>query len=451
MRFLVPGRFGRIDLATLPVGSTPGPTLWSSFEAAPTFQLMRRTAGPPSSPVAQERADARPGRRSLAVAISLLACLGAPVFITAGAGAQSIEDKQAQAEALADEIERNGMEISRLDEELLEAQIRIDELNAQIADTEQGIGATRAAAQSTDADLRSRTAELYVTGATGPELGALEGGSFSDAAAREIYLEVAVDRDEELLDDLRVANERLRDQLGEQEDARAEADAQKARLDESLAALESANDRQRELLEQTQGELEELIRAEQARREREEAERARRAADDADDSGNDSSNDNDDSGNDGSNDDNDNGSNDDNDNGSNDDNGGPTVVAPNPRAQIAVDAAVAQVGTPYSFATPGSWDNPDPDSFDCSGLTGWAWYRAGYSLPHSSRAQFASLPHVSQGDLQPGDLVFYGSPIHHVGMFIGNGQYVHAPQTGDVVKISTIYRDDWAGGARVPG
>ena len=60
---------------------------------------------------------------------------------------------------------------------------------------------------------------------------------------------------------------------------------------------------------------------------------------------------------------------------------------------------------------------------------------------------------MSQDQLAPGDLVFYGHPIHHVGMYIGNGQYVHAPQTGDVVKVASIFRSDWAGAAArlIPG
>jgi cell wall-associated NlpC family hydrolase len=80
----------------------------------------------------------------------------------------------------------------------------------------------------------------------------------------------------------------------------------------------------------------------------------------------------------------------------------------------------------------------------------YAWAAAGVQLPHSSAAQYASLPHVPMDALAPGDLVFYGSPIHHVGMFIGGGRMVHAPQTGDNVKVSDIYRDDFAGAAR-PG
>ena len=456
-RFRSPGRRRPDEPTTVEAGSFDG----TENSNVPTFQLMRRTAGLPSSTVAQERAVARPGRRSLAVAISLLACLVAPVTLTSAAGAQSIEDKRAQAEALAEEIASNGMEISRLDEDLLEAQLRIEELESRMADTEASIASARTATEAAGADLEIRAAELYVSGSSSAGLPSFDSDDFSEAGARDIYLEVAAKRDSEMIDDLRVAKSRLVDQLDDLSTAKQQADSEKARLDSARAGLEAANIRQQELLDQTKGELADLIAEEQARREQAEAERARRAAEaraNADNNGNGTGNGDDDGSDSGDDDGSDNGGDSGGDNGGGDsggDNGGgdggPIVVAPNPRAQTAVDAAIAQVGTPYSFATPGSWDDPDPSSFDCSGLTGWAWYQAGYSLPHSSRAQFASLPHVAQSDLLPGDLVFYGSPIHHVGMYIGGGQYVHAPQTGDFVKIRTIYRDDWAGGARVPG
>jgi cell wall-associated NlpC family hydrolase len=113
------------------------------------------------------------------------------------------------------------------------------------------------------------------------------------------------------------------------------------------------------------------------------------------------------------------------------------------RGQVAVAEAYRQLGKPYQ------WGAEGPDRFDCSGLMLWAWAKAGVSLPHSSRMQFNEGHHVSQSELQPGDLVFYGNPIHHVGMYVGNGQMVHAPQTGDVVKVSSIYRDDYTGAVRL--
>jgi cell wall-associated NlpC family hydrolase len=112
------------------------------------------------------------------------------------------------------------------------------------------------------------------------------------------------------------------------------------------------------------------------------------------------------------------------------------------RAAVAVQAAYNELGKPYS------WGAAGPSSFDCSGLTMWSWGKAGVSLPHSSQAQYSSGNHVSRSDLQPGDLVFFGSPIHHVGIYIGNGQMISAPHSGDVVKIQDAFRGDYAGAAR---
>ena len=114
-------------------------------------------------------------------------------------------------------------------------------------------------------------------------------------------------------------------------------------------------------------------------------------------------------------------------------------------AGIAVSAAMSQLGVPYRFAA----EEPGV-AFDCSGLTKWAWGRAGVGMPHQSGAQYGSFPHVSQSEVQPGDLVFYYSPIGHVGIYIGNGQMIHAPHTGDVVKIATVHWNKVVGIAR-PG
>ena len=78
----------------------------------------------------------------------------------------------------------------------------------------------------------------------------------------------------------------------------------------------------------------------------------------------------------------------------------------------------------------------------------WAWAHAGVSLPHSSAAQYGATSRVSQSDWQPGDLLFYGSPIHHVGMYIGGGQMVEAPYTGASVRVVSPYRSDYVGAGR---
>lgn len=122
----------------------------------------------------------------------------------------------------------------------------------------------------------------------------------------------------------------------------------------------------------------------------------------------------------------------------------PANVPVSGRAGVAVATARAQLGDPYVWAASG------PGSFDCSGLTMYSWAAAGVSLPHSSSMQFSSGTHVSRSQLQPGDLVFFGSPIHHVGIYVGGGQMIHAPQAGDVVKYASISIMNYAGATR-PG
>jgi cell wall-associated NlpC family hydrolase len=123
-----------------------------------------------------------------------------------------------------------------------------------------------------------------------------------------------------------------------------------------------------------------------------------------------------------------------------------------PVARAAVRWALAQLGDPYR------WGASGPNAFDCSGLTSSAYAAAGAGIPRVSRDQWNAGPHVDVPNLLPGDLVFYASDtrnpgtIHHVGMYIGNGLMVHAPHTGDVVRVASIWRVGYIGATRViPG
>jgi len=112
-----------------------------------------------------------------------------------------------------------------------------------------------------------------------------------------------------------------------------------------------------------------------------------------------------------------------------------------PRSEI-MSIARRYLGAPYV------WGADGPNTFDCSGFTMFVYNQVGVSLPHSSRAQIGYGQRVSRSDLQPGDLVFFGSPIHHVGIYAGGGMMIHAPHSGDVVKISPMGRGDFAGACR---
>jgi cell wall-associated NlpC family hydrolase len=105
---------------------------------------------------------------------------------------------------------------------------------------------------------------------------------------------------------------------------------------------------------------------------------------------------------------------------------------PGGRAAVAARTACAQIGKPYAFGSGG------PGSFDCSGLTAYAWRAAGVHLRHHTTWQWQDTVPVSRADLRVGDLVFYYRDLHHVGIHVGNGWIVHAPTSGDVVRMKRV-------------
>ncbi|TLM74796.1 MAG: hypothetical protein FDZ70_07100, partial [Actinobacteria bacterium] len=108
-----------------------------------------------------------------------------------------------------------------------------------------------------------------------------------------------------------------------------------------------------------------------------------------------------------------------------------------------VETALAYHGVPYL------WGGATPAGFDCSGLVLYVFAQHGVQLPHYSGAQFLMGEKVDVADLQPNDVVFFGSPVHHVGIYIGGGYFIHAPRTGDFVKVSLLAaRKDFAGARR---
>jgi peptidoglycan DL-endopeptidase CwlO len=111
-------------------------------------------------------------------------------------------------------------------------------------------------------------------------------------------------------------------------------------------------------------------------------------------------------------------------------------------ADVAVSTALAQVGKPYR------WGATGPNAFDCSGLTSYAWRAAGVTIPRTSGAQYAGLRKVTRAQLQPGDLVFYNSPISHVAMYVGGDTIVEASRTGIPVRTASLSARNPVGYAR---
>jgi cell wall-associated NlpC family hydrolase len=122
----------------------------------------------------------------------------------------------------------------------------------------------------------------------------------------------------------------------------------------------------------------------------------------------------------------------------------PVAVPGSGRGSAAVAFAMAQIGDYYAYGGTG------PSMWDCSGLTGGAWAAAGVSVPRTSQAQFFGLPRVSMDALQPGDIVGYYGGVSHVGIYIGNGQIVHASRPGRPVSVAPLHSMPVAGAVR-PG
>ena len=318
------------------------------------------------------------------------------------AGADPIEDKRAQAAAIQDQIDANGERISALAEQFNAAQLRLDEADRAIADAQARIDAARAEVARIKHLVELRAASVYRRVVQGQSL---DGFDFDDARhllTRRHYASKQANRDASLLDQLAQAQEDLAREKADAEQARADAAAEQQRIEATRADLEAANAEQSRILEQVNGELEALVQEEARRRAEAEAARARARYGSSGGDGNPEQ--------------------------------FPNLPAPGQAAAAAIEFARAQLGKPYRYAASG------PASYDCSGLTMAAYAAAGISLPHYSGAQYSMLPHVPLSAMLPGDLVFWGrGGSSHEGMYVGNGLMIHAPHTGDVVKIAPVY------------
>lgn len=373
---------------------------------------------------------------------SALLCAFVASIVLPGQGAgATIDDKRREAAVVADRLESLRTRAEQLAEDYNDAQVRLAELTEAVAVTEASLATTEASFESVRSRMNDWAVRSYVEGSSlDPVLSVLSPSEGSDSlVGAEGYTSVALGRDDRLGDELRQTGDdtaRLGVLLADQKAATEQLAAEVEAARES--AERGANEAEAELAK-VKGELAQLVAEEEARRAREAEEAARRqraaeaaaaeaaaaASSSASRVGDEVSS------------------------------GAATAAAPSnpapkrvppppsPGAQGAIDAAMSMLGVRYKWAG----NSPD-EGFDCSGLLQWAWGRAGRYLPHSSRAMYAALPKVDFSDIQPGDLVFFGSPIHHVGMYIGGGQMVHSPQSGDVVKVSSVHRRDMVGVGR---
>jgi cell wall-associated NlpC family hydrolase len=403
-----------------------------------------------------------------ALAASVLAL---PFISSGGASGDPIGDKRAEAARIATKLDGLQEEAEVYAEQYNDAVIALDDVRDKVAAQQERVNTTQQRVKTARKALSSYAVGAYTSGGN-DELSALL-SSTDTASQRQGYVTAALGDKEDALDRLNGATSDNRHQLERLHQAKAAAAEAQAEVAEKKDATTAAVAEQRQIKSRVDGELADLVAKEQARRRaiairkareaaaraeaaaaaREQAQQAaaaekaqraastttseapstsaRRSTARATSSSTSSST-----------------------------TAAPSrhaapapapapaptaAPAPSPAppppappssggASAAIAAARSVLGVPYR------WAGASPSGgFDCSGLVMWAWSHGGKSLPHSSAGQYAMSRKISVSQLQPGDIVAYNSPVSHIGLYIGGGQMIHAPHTGDVVKISSIY------------
>ncbi|MDQ1457888.1 MAG: peptidoglycan DL-endopeptidase CwlO, partial [Actinomycetota bacterium] len=357
------------------------------------------------------------------VFLSVAACLSA---IPALASPETdYANATAQAAKIQVQIASNSRRADILDEQYLIAQRAVTAAKRKITATQQQISVIEARARRLRDRLGSRAALLYIGAGNHDPIG-INVSSVQDLGSRAQYADAAAAKDGHLLDDLKRADAQLSSQRDTLEGQLAAAQDQELAAEGSRRAVAQINASMQKLLDSTSANVRVLVAqieqqalaaaaaAERAWLQRLAAEQASRRAHAPD--------------------------------------GGATapvpgdvgaapgnLPAPTVGALAAVAYARAQLGKPYVYAAVG------PDAFDCSGLTMMAWAQGGVLMEHGSQAQYNAFPHVPLDQLQPGDLVFFGTSgpaNHHVGIVVGPGIMIDAPHTGAYVQLVSYFQPD---------
>ncbi len=349
----------------------------------------------------------------------LLVGVGTPLVLAgAPASADPVATLQQRAQYIAAQIQAANVKLTILDESYLQAKARVASLAQQVAAATKAIGSAEQALAKDQSHLRQVAIEAYVTGGESQSLSVVFNGTQQTAGMQQAYIQAAsgnldesettveinqraltidrtaLDNSERLARDNEAA---ITTDLAQAQAITAKLNTEEANVKGQLAAAVAAAAQAKAAAYAAQ--LAAAARAAEAIAQQQQQQTV----------------------------------------------APPTpVAAPSPSlppvaggttGQIAVNAAQSQRGIPYVWggATPGA-------GFDCSGLTMWAWSQAGVSLAHGATEQYYEIQHVSMGDLQPGDLIFYGDAylLYHVVMYIGDGMVVQAEETGTNVMDTPI-------------
>ncbi len=370
------------------------------------------------------------------VAVAAAAVTAVTAVGPSPASADPVDDQRARVEQITDELERLEERSSVLGEDYVTALDELKQVEAEVAAAQQRVSEQESAVNTLRGELSQVAVRAYM-GAGTNGFGAMFSNSSAVTAAlqRDQLSRVALSAGTATTDELDQAISDLQDERDALERKQEEAAAKAEQVEEAKQATDEQKAEYEEARTEAEAELGRRIQEEEERRARESYARMQREAEQAaarqasasqqaqaraqaaPASG-----------------------------GGGGGGGGeavaaaprpapvaPAIPAASSRAGTAINAALSQVGVGYRYATaePGV-------AFDCSGLTSWAWAQAGVSLPHQSRAQQASVPNVPIDAAQPGDLLFFYSPISHVSIYLGGGQHVHARNPGTTVTVAAV-------------
>jgi len=371
--------------------------------------------------------------------VGTIALIGAVVLLTPSPApaeprrpTQSVDDLKAQAKKLAERLDELGTRSSVLDERYNQARIELATLDQKVATNQSDVAAAKASLSQNQAAAKRYAINAFTNSAAVDSTVAVSVGD-TETSHRQVFLSVMIGDKQDVIEGLNAARKDLAASQGRLDSSRSKAERRSAELGKTKAQLEATAAETKQLQSSVNGQLANAVAKQEAQLEAQRAADAQKAADAAA--------------------------------------AKELARRPTPRSvapiivvgevaansqpattppavpasrvassspvpgniQTVIDTAMGQLGVPYVWAasSPGV-------GFDCSGLILYAYGSIGVRLPHSSRALRSMTLRITAEELQPGDLIFGGDPVHHVGMYIGNGQQVNAPHTGDVVKISPV-------------
>ena len=319
-------------------------------------------------------------------------------------------DPQPTMEQVQAQVDQLNTEAAMAAERYNDARLKLDEVQQKLTSAQALAGTQEQKVSDARTGLAAFASATYRTGGIDPTVLLVASENPEDFLASSSSLARLTDRQAASLRSVIAERSRLQqdnalvaEQLADLADAKAEVERQKNEIDGKLAQAQQILDNLQE------AERQRVLAAQRATRDREQAaaDAARAAAPEPEEEET------------------------------------PTYTGgASGAAAIAVAFAYDQLGDRYVYGASG------PNAWDCSGLTQGAWAAAGVSLPHSSSAQYSSGRKVSKSDLQPGDLVFFYSPISHVGIYIGDGNMIHASNPSKPVAIAPIDYIPYSGAVR---